>query len=89
MGGPKARVFASVLGLSSSDWEHLRDELLRTLPNGRVERIDANRYATTYRVALTIHGLNGRDARVITAWRLDDGVPRLVTAYVDVDALGR
>lgn len=50
VGGPKARVFAGVLGLMSSNWKHLRDEILGTLPGGRVARIDVNSYATTYRV---------------------------------------
>jgi hypothetical protein len=88
VGGPKARVFASVLGLTSSDWEHLHDELHRTLPEGRVARIDVNSYATTYRVLLRIRGLDRREAQVISAWRLSSDVPHLVTVYVDVDALG-
>jgi hypothetical protein len=86
-GGPKARVFASVFGIGSHDWEHLRAELIRTLPGGRVDRIRAGLYATTYGVTLAIRGRNDREARVITAWKLRDGVPHLVSVYVDVASL--
>ncbi len=88
VGGPKARLFATVLDIGSDHWEHLRGELLRTLPEGKVDRINAGPYATTYGVRLAIRGLNHREARVITAWQLHDGVPGLVTVYIDVASLG-
>lgn len=87
-GGPKARVFATVFGIESHDWEHLRAELLRALPGGRVDRINAGPCATTYGVTLSIRGRNDREARVITAWKLHEGVPHLVSVYIDVASLG-
>ncbi len=87
-GGPKARVFATVLDIDRDNWRHLRDELLRALPGGRVDRINSGTHATTYGVRLVIRGRNDREARVITAWQLHDGIPHLVTVYVDVASHG-
>lgn len=88
-GGPKARAFASVLGITGDSWEHLRDEMLRTLPTGRISRINANLFATTYGVRLVVRGLNGRDAPITTAWKLVGGIPHFVSARVDFKALSR
>lgn len=87
MGGSKARVFAAALGFVKDDWESLRDELLQALPGARIGHVRVSPYGVTYGLALPVRGPNGREASVMTAWRLREGVPYLVTAYVDLDAL--
>jgi len=86
-GGPKARVLASLLGFRRDDWRALRDELLRSLPGARIVRVNRGSHEDTYGTTLTIRGLNGREAQVIAAWKLEKGAPRLVSVYVDMDAL--
>ncbi|HWY89635.1 MAG TPA: hypothetical protein VNY31_03100 [Solirubrobacteraceae bacterium] len=86
-GGPKARLFYSILHIGREDWAYLRDEILRTLPDGCVREVKPNPYTTTYGVVLPIRGLNGRVVPVITAWKLHGGVPRLVSVRVDIQAI--
>jgi hypothetical protein len=86
-GGPKARLFYAILNIGREDWAHLRDEILRRLPDGCVREVKPNPYTTTYGVVLPIRGLNGRVAPVITAWELHEDVPRLVSLRVDIQAI--
>jgi hypothetical protein len=86
-GGPKARLFYSVLDIGHQDWSYLREEILRMLAEGRVRDVKPNPFTTTYGVVLPVRGLNGRVAPVITAWMLHAGVPRLVSVRVDIQAI--
>jgi hypothetical protein len=87
VGGAKARVFRAVLAIRRNDWEHLRDEILLALPDGRVTSVNEGKHTTTYGVILSIQGLNGRSGHVLTAWKLSAGVPRLVSARIDRESL--
>lgn len=86
-GRAKARVFASVLGITEDSWELLRDELLRALPEGRIYEIMPGPHATTYRIRLVTEGLDDGAAPVVTAWKLVDWVPHLASVRIDGGAL--
>ena len=82
-GKHKARVFAAALGLSRSDAEWLRDQLLLAANNcdctlGRKTE-HGQRYAIDFDV--TFHD---KTARLRSAWNLRPGenFPRLTTCYV-------
>lgn len=85
VGRHKAHVFEAALGITREDWEYLRDAILRELPKHPVSvvrppRHDKDHY--TWEVMVPITGLNGRRLFVVTAWKMIDGRPRLVTALV-------
>lgn len=85
VGRHKAHVFEAALAIEREDWEYLRDEILRELPKHPVSvvrppRHDKDHY--TWEVMVPITGLNGRRLFVITAWKMIDDRPRLVTTRV-------
>lgn len=85
IGGPKARIFRSILGFDRDDWEELSEKLRAGLARTPISLIrpGSGKKATTYTALIAVTGKNGRTAPVVTAWQIVDGVPRLVTAYID------
>lgn len=85
-GGPKARVFAAVLGLTRADWRYLRDQLLAGVQVAPATPRGSTQWGDLYEVRVDVQGRNGRTARVRTGWilRFDDERPHLTTAYVDL-----
>jgi hypothetical protein len=85
-GRHKARVFASVLGIGISDWTFLRDQDLDRVADCPVTAIRPKPpYGVEYEVRIEIDELNGVTHPVVTAWLVpDDGLPRLITAYVEL-----
>lgn len=81
VGGPKARLWRSVLGFERDDWQLLRDRLLEAVADTPVTDLRAGERITTFETILTITGTNGRRAEVVAAWQIVDGAPRLVTAF--------
>ena len=77
--------FFSALGYSEDAWEKLRDDLLDiarrddALPGG------PSPHGEKYEVRATLHGPNGRTAKILSVWmvRSFDGetFPRFVTAF--------
>ena len=82
-GRHKARVFASVLGLTSSDSDYLREELLRAARENDATPGDRDEYGERY---ILDFGLARGDRRAVvrSAWivRRSDSVPRLTSCYV-------
>lgn len=85
-GGPKARVFAAVLGFTQADWRYLRDQLLVAVQTAPATLRGSTQWGELYEVLVEIRGYAGRTARVRTGWicRLEDERPHLTTAYVDL-----
>lgn len=87
-GGPKARGFAVVLGITAEDVDHLVAEIEANLSACRVSAIRANPpYGYLCEVRVPVRGLGDlreRRVEVVTSWELlaDDAAPRLVTAYI-------
>lgn len=84
-GREKARVFRSALGLTSEDWQYLRDEILERLPKSEVTRIESRGYGYEYVVLVWIDGRNGATHPVSTRWIVQPNQPpRLETLWVDI-----
>jgi hypothetical protein len=87
-GGPKARGFAVVLGITAEDVDHLVAEIEANLSACRVSAIRANPpYGYLCEVRVPVRGLGDlreRRVEVVTSWELlaDGAAPRLVTAYI-------
>lgn len=77
-GGPKARAFRDVLGISANDWAYLRDQILAGVREASV----TGRRERTLEVFVEVVGLNGAMATVKTGWEMRDGKPHLVTAFI-------
>ena len=83
-GRHKARVFESMLGITRSNQQVLREAILAEAVNSEeVEVFGDNGYGTLYvlRFPLTIAH---RTAMILTAWiiRHEEDFPRLITCYI-------
>ncbi|MGH2862501.1 MAG: DUF6883 domain-containing protein [Solirubrobacteraceae bacterium] len=84
-GRHKARVFASVLGITAMDWRYLHDQILAALPESEVRGTRITPFGIAYEVVVTLDGLNGRTAPVVTTWMVTpDSAPRLTSTWVDI-----
>jgi len=84
-GRHKARVFASALGITASDWRYLHDQILARLPDGEVRSTHVTPFGIAYEVIVMIDGLNGRTAPVVTTWMVAAAAaPRLTSTWVDI-----
>lgn len=84
-GRHKARVFASALGITSSEWRYLHDQILAKLPDGEVRSTRITAFGIAYEVIVMIDGLNGRTAAVVTTWIVaNNAAPRLTSTWVDI-----
>jgi Domain of unknown function (DUF6883) len=84
-GAHKARVFASALGLRADDWRFLRDQILAALPESPVRGTRITPFGVAYEVVVTIDGLNGATAPVVTTWLIErNAPPRLTSTWVDI-----
>jgi hypothetical protein len=84
-GKDKARVFEEALAITKADWQYLRDAILAELPNQPVTstRLPVRpKVPWRYEVLMPITGLNGRRVHILTAWKLVDGHPQLVSTRV-------
>jgi hypothetical protein len=83
-GRHKARVFLSALGMSSTDAETLRENLLiAALVNNEVLITDADKYGCRYSFDVLVTW-GSREAIVRSAWIIKTGedFPRLTSCYV-------
>ncbi len=85
-GGPKARVFAAVLGITRTDWHYLRRQLLTGVRTAPAQLRATTQWGALYDVAIDVTGPAGRMHRVRTGWiiRAGEDQPQLLTAYVDL-----
>jgi hypothetical protein len=84
-GRHKARVFASALGITASDWRYLHDQILEALPSSAVRGTRITAFGVAYEVIVMIDGLNGATAPVVTTWiTRGEQPPRLTSTWVDI-----
>jgi hypothetical protein len=85
-GTHKARVFHSVLGLTASDWETLRDHILEAIQHVPVSAVRPAYNGVRITVEIPARGLDDAECCITTGWRLpDDGSPpHLTTAFIRV-----
>ncbi len=82
-GRHKARVFASVLGITSGDSEVLRQRLLDAAAEEDATLGDRDDYGQRYVLDFSMAGPKGR-ATVRSVWIIlaDEALPRLLSCYV-------
>lgn len=75
--------FFKLLGYSQDQSEILRQDLLSLASSGLTVRQHTGSFGQKFEVHGKIKGPNGRSARLITIWIVEQGqsFPRLVTAY--------
>jgi hypothetical protein len=84
-GRHEARVFASALGITATDWRYLHDQILTALPGADVRATRITPFGVAYEVVIMIDGLNGATQPVVTTWIIDgDRPPRLTSTWVDI-----
>jgi hypothetical protein len=83
VGKHKARVFASVLGLTDADAEHLRNSLLEAAHTLDATTGETDEYGQRYVMDSIVVGPAGQ-ATVRSSWivRADEDFPRLVTCFL-------
>jgi hypothetical protein len=83
-GRHKARVFESMLGITSSNQQVLRDAILEAAVNSDdVEALGDNGHGMVYVLRFSLTAAN-RTAMILTAWiiRHEEDFPRLITCYI-------
>ncbi len=85
-GGPKARVFRALLGLTAEHAGLLRDALLDAARTEEATERLEDAYGKRYEVRFVLRGPNGNTAEVTSAWIVDAGenFPRLTSAYIKI-----
>lgn len=88
VGGPKARGFRAILGITIEDLDYLVVEIETRVRGAAVTTVRDNPpFGLLCEVRIPVHGLRTharRTAQVTTAWQLLDPAanPRLVSAYI-------
>ena len=82
-GKHKARVFAALLGFTTSHAERLREMILTNVVWHEAVQGMTDEHGTRYRVDFEVQGKRAV-VRIRTAWIIDTGedVPRLVSCYM-------
>jgi len=86
-GGPKARGFERILGITIEDIDYLEAEILAGVLTTPIRSVGDNApYGVNCVVDMSIHGLREKRDRVLTVrtvWEIADAntPPRLVSAY--------
>lgn len=87
-GGPKAKGFATILGITLSDIDYLENTIRTAILQAPVSNVYIRaRYGAQCEVKFPIAGLGAKSDRtvqVITGWEYADpgGPPRMTTAYL-------
>ena len=86
LGRHKARVFESTLGYNLSNWTQLKEAILDALRHHEATLTSETAFGKKFEAVLSITGVNGHTADVMTVWQCDrlhnrrfSDVPRLVT----------
>ena len=78
----KARAFKESLGYSMDNYQDLIDNIYQHIDENKfVEKGDEG-YGMKYEYIMRLHGVNGKEANVLTAWIKDSDDVRLTSAYV-------
>lgn len=84
VGGPKARLFNSLLGLNLSNWQKLYDALIDAAENGDAFAGRASAFGQKYDIRFQMTGPRGTYT-ILSIWIVASGtsIPRLVTSYIE------
>ena len=86
-GGPKARVFRAVLGITIEHAELLQDALLEAARSSENAFFRQRRnFGDQYEIVFVMEGPNGNHSEVTSGWQIDtdSDYPRLTSCYIRV-----
>lgn len=81
-GKHKARVFASVLGITSQNAGRLRDLIQQAAIEGEVVQQSETNYGQLFKVDWLIPGANSVVLRALWELKFQESYPRLVSAFI-------
>ncbi|ANB62095.1 minor capsid protein [Anoxybacteroides amylolyticum] len=83
-GGPKAVLFDELLGYNLSNWQDLKNNILKELPHSFARYNGSNNHGDLYESIMKIKGPTGREAYVLVSWIIGkrEKEPRLTSAYI-------
>ena len=87
-GGPKARGFERILGITREDVEHLEEAIIAGIETESIDAVRDNApHGVNCVIDVPVRGLGDKEDRLVnvrTVWELtgEDAAPRLVSAYV-------
>jgi uncharacterized protein DUF6883 len=84
VGGPKAHLFNTLLGFNASNWQVLRDSLVRAAKDEEAIEGRASPFGQKYELRFQMTGKR-RSYTILSIWIIPVGEsnPRLVTAYIE------
>ena len=81
VGKHKAKLFNSVFGWTDADALFVAQIILAALSNNDAELTKQNEYGDFYTVSF-LYSNNIGTANILTAWIVQDDIPRLITCYI-------
>jgi len=81
----KAKAFEKALGYNLGNYQKLIDNIRFNVPNYLATPKPNLGYGQRYQIIMDLLGENGKKAKVLTAWIVDEtmNAARLISAYVD------
>jgi hypothetical protein len=79
----KAIAFEKALGFTKDNFRELQQAIKSQLETAPSKQKGKNQYGTKYEVVMDINGPNGKTAKVLSGWLVNDNGTRLVTIHVD------
>lgn len=79
----KAEAFLKALGFNQDNYIILKDAIKNNISSAAAKYKGSNQYGKRYEVIMDITGPNGKTAKVLTGWMVDDEGTRMVTVHVD------
>lgn len=81
-GYAKGKLFKDRLGYSATNYEMLKNEIIKRAPQYPAIAKLTDEHGTRYEQKIIIYGLNNKPANVIVAWNVKDGVTKMTSTYI-------
>lgn len=81
-GYAKGKNFTERLGYNATNYEMLKDEIIRRAPKYPSMAKLIDEYGTRYEQKIIIYGLNNKPANVIVAWNVKVDVTKMTSTYI-------
>lgn len=81
-GYAKGKLFEDRLGYSVTNYEMLKNEIIKRAPQYPAIAKLTDEHGTRYEQKIIIYGLNNKPANVIVAWNVKDGITKMTSTYI-------
>lgn len=81
-GYAKGKNFDERLGYNITNYESLKEEIIKKVPQYPAIAKLTDEHGTRYEQKIIIYGLNGKPANVITAWNVKDNITKMTSTYI-------